>query len=452
MLSALTACYSAACWPINCIFCSCNRRPPANSIDDSPRDLSPDDESTPTDADGFVRWSDKANKNFGTLDDDVCANTLPNGVPQIRVDDNHDGTTKPFSINENAGEIVGTVQVTMQYSSQKKLVILTVVETIDKGITENGNTAFIQVRIALLEAPSGKKSKTKMLPGPQVTFGQTFTFTVEPEDLANAIIRFRLYRSKCTTPVKRSTCRGECVFPVAAISVVSATHLLYFRGPATGAPEKKKSVTIDPAIPQSPSSPPEQPSSSPQSPPDPEDPTMLRQNSTATAPSGFPSRRGSTVDSSGRFCSLPTENGAPEALVSLCYLDQAQKIVVSVQKASNLDTDKGSPSDTYLRISLLSQFGEELAKQRSSTVKACSEPVYECTAVFQITQDELENSSVLIQIFRNSGMLRKRQQIGFVCMGLNASSPDAQTHWEQMIQGLGTSVEKWHHLKFDTTP
>ena len=60
-----------------------------------------------------------------------------------------------------------------------------------------------------------------------------------------------------------------------------------------------------------------------------------------------PSRRNSTVDSSGRFCSLPTPNGKPEALISLCYLDQAQKIVVTVEKASNLEIDGEKASGEF---------------------------------------------------------------------------------------------------------
>uniref|UniRef100_A0AC35EY39 Uncharacterized protein n=1 Tax=Panagrolaimus sp. PS1159 TaxID=55785 RepID=A0AC35EY39_9BILA len=129
-----------------------------------------------------------------------------------------------------------------------------------------------------------------------------------------------------------------------------------------------------------------------------------------------PARRNSTVDSSGRFCALPTENGLPEVLITLCYLDQSQKAVVTIEKASNLCHDcTDKVSETYIRTS--------------------------------IPRNELENTSVLIQVFRNIGMLRRRQQIGFVCIGENASSPDAQDHWNQMIQGLGTSVEKWHYLR-----
>lgn len=64
-------------------------------------------------------------------------------------------------------------------------------------------------------------------------------------------------------------------------------------------------------------------------------PTSNHMNSTTITPS----RRNSTVDTLGRFCALPTENGQPEVLVTLCYLDQSQKAVVTIEKASNLCHD-----------------------------------------------------------------------------------------------------------------
>lgn len=94
---------------------------------------------------------------------------------------------------------------------------------------------------------------------------------------------------------------------------------------------------------------------------------MLNRQSSVTITGGpigsvNPSRRNSTVDSSGRFCSLPTPNGQPEALISLCYLDQAQKIVVTVEKASNLEIDG---EKAYGRLSLNSEIKKYLVKKLS---------------------------------------------------------------------------------------
>uniref|UniRef100_A0AC34QZ40 C2 domain-containing protein n=1 Tax=Panagrolaimus sp. JU765 TaxID=591449 RepID=A0AC34QZ40_9BILA len=256
---------------------------------------------------------------------------------------------------------------------------------------------------------------------------------MEADELAVRRIRFRLYRFK--SAVRPRQFRGECHLKTAEIdSRQPATHLLRFKMyPKLNANSRKKPHSPERTL----SSPAEL------------TPTMINRQGSVAVPGGplgsaTPSRRNSTVDSSGRFCALPTPNGQPEALISLCYLDQSEKIIVSVQKASNLDVEG---SDTFVKVSVLSRYGEELAKHRSNSVKSASDTIFDCTAVFQIAKNELETSSVLIQIFRNAGMLRRRVQIGFVCVGENASSADAQTHWEQMIQGLGTSVEKWHNLQ-----
>lgn len=73
-----------------------------------------------------------------------------------------------------------------------------------------------------------------------------------------------------------------------------------------------------------------------------------------------PARRNSTVDSSGRFCALPTENGQPECLVSLCYLDQSQKVVVAVEKASNLCHDCTDKVSGELSIALKDKTSQKL--------------------------------------------------------------------------------------------
>jgi len=193
-------------------------------------------------------------------------------------------------------------------------------------------------------------------------------------------------------------------------------------------------------------------------------PSMPTASSMASA-----SRRSSTVGDDGRFCSLPQSDGTPEVLISLCYLEDQSKVVVGVEKATGFDaspsvissylnnnlsgTTIGSPMsgnkapDTFVRVSALSAAGAELGKHKSETVKANLEPVYNDTAVFHINRNDLETSNVLVQIFSYCGILRRKVLLGYVCVGgENANSLDAQQHWQDMIQGMGTTVDKWHNL------
>uniref|UniRef100_A0AC34QYX4 C2 domain-containing protein n=1 Tax=Panagrolaimus sp. JU765 TaxID=591449 RepID=A0AC34QYX4_9BILA len=193
---------------------------------------------------------------------------------------------------------------------------------------------------------------------------------MEADELAVRRIRFRLYRFK--SAVRPRQFRGECHLKTAEIdSRQPATHLLRFKMyPKLNANSRKKPHSPERTL----SSPAEL------------TPTMINRQGSVAVPGGplgsaTPSRRNSTVDSSGRFCALPTPNGQPEALISLCYLDQSEKIIVSVQKASNLDVEG---SDTFVKVSVLSRYGEELAKHRSNSVKSASDTIFDCTAVFQV--------------------------------------------------------------------
>uniref|UniRef100_A0A914C6M3 C2 domain-containing protein n=1 Tax=Acrobeloides nanus TaxID=290746 RepID=A0A914C6M3_9BILA len=159
------------------------------------------------------------------------------------------------------------------------------------------------------------------------------------------------------------------------------------------------------------------------------------------------SRRNSTIDDCGRFCALPEANGNAEVLVSLCYLENQGKLVVGLEKATGLEVPTlNKAPDTFAKISAVGQSGEEIGKHKTETIKACVDPNYGDSAVFSIHRNELENSNVQVQVFAHHGVLRRKIRIGYLCLGENSSSLDAQEHWQDMIQGMGTTVDKWHTL------
>jgi hypothetical protein len=48
-------------------------------------------------------------------------------------------------------------------------------------------------------------------------------------------------------------------------------------------------------------------------------------------------------------------------------------------------------------------------------------------------------------------LLRRKQKIGSLILSDRrdndfSSSPDAQAHWQEMIQGMGLTLNKWHLL------
>ena len=100
-------------------------------------------------------------------------------------------------------------------------------------------------------------------------------------------------------------------------------------------------------------------------------------------------------------------------------------------------------SDSFVRISALSQNGEEIGKMKSEVTRACFEPVYNVNAEFQIARSDLEMASVLVQMFTYQGILRRKVLLGQVAIGEeNCSSPEAQMYWREMLKANGITVDK----------
>ena len=365
--------------------------------------------------------------------------------------------------------------------------------------------AALQVRLALLadgQQPSKVQkfqSKFQPLDQFQVHFGQTFAFDCPREQLTGSVVRLRLYR-KCREQ-RRPCCLGVAFLRNYLIDIEARkaqNHFLQFRRSLVEPKSAKGSMSLFPSLlslthshnhnnqqqqlqskhqQQQPKSPP---------PPPPAAPISLLPTSSCpsavglgassasttlgaqqpqssipvTPQSASSSRRGSTVDEeSGRFCSLPQMGGnMPEVLVSLCYFDTQDRLVVGVDKMAAFGKVNGQ--EVFVRISAHSPDGTERGKHKSECVKANEgETQFNAQTAFHMPRQQLAHSSVQVQLFSSgqpggwslAGLLmrRKQQPIGTLTLSQDAqscSSADAQTHWREMIQGTGTTVDKWHIL------
>lgn len=87
-------------------------------------------------------------------------------------------------------------------------------------------------------------------------------------------------------------------------------------------------------------------------------------------------------------------------------------------------------------------------KQKSQTIKSNAAPHYTHTAVFQIARNEIDSVLILVQVFAiNNSFLRRKTLLGWLCLGggegghlLGPSTPDSQQHWQDMRDGVGTTV------------
>lgn len=158
------------------------------------------------------------------------------------------------------------------------------------------------------------------------------------------------------------------------------------------------------------------------------------------------SRRSSMVDATGRFCSQPM-SGSPEILVGLCYDDKHEVVSVCIEKASSLGSDSAHPPDSFIRIVGLDEFSTELSRHKTDTVKHSTQPVYSHHCTMRFSKDKVETSTVRVEVWTVTGILRRKVQIGSISIGFASSTPDANEHWQQMMQGAGITVSKWHAIQ-----
>ncbi|TKR60830.1 hypothetical protein L596_028017 [Steinernema carpocapsae] len=348
----------------------------------------------------------------------------------------------PFSTNSSPvvtlDQLLGKVRFAARYLDQKETLIVSELEGI--GLELVDAEASCQIRVAFF-GPKVFKQRTAFLEGSNPKFKETFTFThITQEDLSESVLRLRVYRKRNTG---RHQFLGESLLRTSLLDAKSGntTHHSLHLHPNTDknlnvfSPMQLMSRRISGGSTQSPVR---------------NSPVLSCVTPVHTAPSPSPSnsasRRNSSVDSCGRFCSLPQANGSPELLISLCYLETQGKVVVGLEKASGISSPNGKPKDTYIRVAALNQYGEELGKHKTDVVRSANEPVYNDTAVFSLPLSELETSTVKVEVFSYCGVWRKKVPLGYMSLGENSTTPDQQEHWYQMIQGMGTTVSKWHHL------
>ncbi|KAK0410533.1 hypothetical protein QR680_005180 [Steinernema hermaphroditum] len=348
----------------------------------------------------------------------------------------------PFSTNSSPvvtlDQLLGKVRFAARYLDQKDTLIISELE--GSGLELVDSEASSQVRIAFF-GPRVVKHRTAFVDGPNPKFRDSFTFThISQEELSESVLRLRIYRRR---NAGRHQFLGESLLRTSLLDAKSGntTHHSLHLHPNTDknlnvfSPMQLMSRRISGGSQQSPVR---------------NSPVLSCATPVHSAPSPTPSnsasRRNSSVDSCGRFCSLPQANGSPELLISLCYLETQGKVVVGLEKASGISSTNGKPRDTYIRVAVLTQYGEELGKHKTDVVRSANDPVYNDTAVFSIPFNELETSSIKVEVFSYCGVWRKKVPLGYMCLGENSTTPDQQEHWYQMIQGMGTTVSKWHHL------
>ncbi|XP_047466744.1 synaptotagmin-16 isoform X2 [Mugil cephalus] len=293
----------------------------------------------------------------------------------------------------------GDLVLSLEYRPDSEKLLLSVVAARDIPDKARSGMDSWQVHMVLL--PSKKqRHKTSVQKGSTPHFNETFRFSrLEPSDLQVSAVRFRLYA--LGGRMSRERMMGEKVLRLGGLNPDGGTM--------------EATLVLEPR-------------------------SNLKSVDSQLSLSAV-----SQSDSASSTQSL-THGGVPELLVGLSYNATTGRMSVELIKGShfrNLAINR--PPDTYGRLTLLNSVGQEISRCKTSVRRGQPNPVYKETFVFQVALFQLSDVTLLVSIYNRRSMKRK-EMVGWIALGQNSSGEEEQLHWQDMKEGRGQQVCRWHVL------
>ncbi|XP_020483022.1 synaptotagmin-16 isoform X1 [Labrus bergylta] len=293
----------------------------------------------------------------------------------------------------------GDLVLSLEYRPDTEKLLVTVIAARDIPDKARSGMDSWQVHMVLL--PSKKqRHKTSVQRGSLPHFNETYRFSrLDPSDLHMLAIRFRLYA--LGGRMSRERMMGEKMLRLGGLDPDGGTM--------------ETTLVLEPR-------------------------SNLKSVDSQLSLSAV-----SQSDSASSTQSL-THGGVPELLVGLSYNATTGRMSVELIKGShfrNLAINR--PPDTYGRLTLLNSVGQEISRCKTSVRRGQPNPVYKETFVFQVALFQLSDVTLLVSIFNRRSMKRK-EMVGWIALGMNSSGEEEQLHWQDMKDGRGQQVCRWHVL------
>ncbi|XP_048394164.1 synaptotagmin-16-like isoform X3 [Stegostoma tigrinum] len=291
----------------------------------------------------------------------------------------------------------GDLYLTFNYKPSNHKLAVTIVTAKNIPDKDRSGANLWQVHTVLLPGKK-QRSKTNVQRGPMPVFNETFRFNkVEPEDLHNYALRFRLYAVRKMNRVKMM---GEKLFYLRNLNQEGEMEVSLILEPRSNMTSGDSQISLS-AI--------------------------------------------SHSDSASSTQSL-SHGGTPELLVGLSYNATTGRLSVEIIKGSHFrNLALNRPPDTYAKLSLLNSVGQEMSRCKTSIRRGQPNPVYKETFIFQVALFQLSEVTLMISIYNRRSMKRK-EMIGWISMGQNSSGNEEQDHWLEMKESKSHQVCRWHTL------
>ncbi len=95
---------------------------------------------------------------------------------------------------------------------------------------------------------------------------------------------------------------------------------------------------------------------------------------------------------------------------------------------------------------MLSANGKDVAKSKTTLRRGMTDPEYNESFVFQMSESDLSEINVLFSVISVTKARKKKDVVGWFAMGKNASGPAAKTHWSDVMKKKETKLTRWHEL------
>ncbi|XP_041071034.1 synaptotagmin-16-like isoform X3 [Carcharodon carcharias] len=291
----------------------------------------------------------------------------------------------------------GDLYLTFNYKPSNHKLAVTIVTAKNIPDKDRSGANLWQVHAVLLPGKK-QRSKTNVQRGPTPVFNETFRFNkLEPEELHNYAVRFRLYAVR---KMNRVRMMGEKLFYLRNLNQEGEMEVSLLLEPRSNMTSGDSQISLS-AI--------------------------------------------SHSDSASSTQSL-SHGGTPELLVGLSYNATTGRLSVEVIKGSHFrNLALNRPPDTYAKLSLLNSVGQEMSRCKTSIRRGQPNPVYKETFIFQVALFQLSEVTLMISIYNRRSMKRK-EMIGWISMGQNSSGDEEQNHWLEMKESKSYQVCRWHTL------
>ncbi|XP_035209293.1 synaptotagmin-14-like isoform X2 [Stegodyphus dumicola] len=291
----------------------------------------------------------------------------------------------------------GSLEVGFAYDAPLRKMTVHVLQAQDLPDRDRGGSNHVQVRLLLLPHKR-QKFKTKIRTGSKPQFNESFIFNrISPEELNSMGVRFRL--NGCER-MRREHLIGECMVPFSSIRMDQQITLWLTLEPRANIAHSDSKADI----------------------------TSLARS-----------------DSTGSTQSMQ-HGGLPELLLGLAYNGTTGRLSVEINKGSHFrNVSMNRAPDTYVKLSLVSSNGQEIARSKTSVRRGQPNPLFKETFIFQVALFQLPDVTLMISVYNKRSMKRK-EMIGWFSLGLNSSGDEELAHWNDMRENRGEQVCRWHVL------